>query len=406
MNKKIIRIVAIILAFIMAASVLVGVLASVASAAPSQAALDALRKQREGIKQEMQEVQSKINSLEYDQSVTTAKKEVLDERVALTQQEIENVTEQIAVYENLISEKQTEIEELERQEAEQWDLYKVRIRAMEQNGTISYYAIIFGASSFADMLSRIDTVNDIMEYDEYVYNRLLQAEEATRQAKADLEETKKEQEDKRMELDELKVQLAVQVEEATQLLEELKNNIEEAEAYYAEMEKENQRIYKEIVQMEEELRKIEEAKKRNAVKGTGTFAWPAKIAGHVTSKYGWRIHPLTGTKKFHNGIDIGGLGYGADILAADGGTVTTSEYSSSYGNYVVISHGNGYSTLYAHMSKRVVSKGDTVKKGDLIGYVGSTGNSNGPHLHFEVFYNGSRQDPLKYFSGVKVDDDA
>lgn len=405
MRKTFVRIVAIILAAIMALSVLVSVLASVGHAAPpSQAALDALRKEREGIKQEMQEVQSKINSLEYDQAVTIAKKEVLDERVELTQQEIENVTEQIAVYEDLIVEKQEEIEELERQEDDQWDLYKTRIRAMEQNGTISYYAIIFGASSFSDMLSRIDTVNDIMEYDEYIYEKLLEAEEATRLAKADVEETKREREAKRVELGELEEELQIEVEEANQIIEELKNNITEAEKYYAEIEAENQRIYKEIVQMEEELRKIEEAKK--AVRGTGTFNWPAKIAGHVTSKYGWRINPVLGYRAFHNGIDIGGLGYGADILAADGGTVTTSTYSSSYGNYIVISHGNGYTTLYAHMSKRVAQKGDTVKKGDLIGYVGSTGNSNGPHLHFEIWYNGSRTDPLNYFSGVKVDDDA
>lgn len=401
-QKTIIRIIAVLLAVLMAGSVLVSVLASVATAAPSQAALDALRKERDGIKQEMQEVESKINSLEYDQAVTVAKKEVLDERVELTQQEIDNVTEQIAVYENLIVEKQAEIEELERREDEQWELYKTRIRAMEENGTISYYAIIFGASSFADMLSRIDTVNDIMEYDELVYEQLQDAEEATRQAKADVEDTKREQEEKRVELNELEEQLQVEVEEANALLEELKNNLEEAEAYYAEMDAENQRIYQEIVEMEEELRKSS----ASAVKGTGTFAWPAKIAGHVTSKYGWRINPVLGYEAFHNGIDIGGLGYGADILAADGGTVTTSAYSSSYGNYIVISHGNGYTTLYAHMSKRVASKGDVVQQGDLIGYVGSTGNSNGPHLHFEVWYNGSRTDPLNYFSGVEVDDDA
>jgi murein DD-endopeptidase MepM/ murein hydrolase activator NlpD len=118
------------------------------------------------------------------------------------------------------------------------------------------------------------------------------------------------------------------------------------------------------------------------------------------------MHPILNVLKYHAGIDIGGLGYGANILAADGGTVITSDYSSSYGNYVTISHGNGYTTLYAHMSKRLVSKGDTITKGQIIGLVGSTGLSTGPHLHFEIWKDGSRVDPLNYFTNYVLADDA
>ena len=124
------------------------------------------------------------------------------------------------------------------------------------------------------------------------------------------------------------------------------------------------------------------------------------MRGRITSEFGFRQNPVTGKYHNHGGIDIGQVGYGANIRAADTGTVTTSGYDSSYGNYVVINHGNGYVTLYAHMSKRLVSKGATVKKGEIIGLTGSTGNSNGPHLHFEIRKNGVRIDPTQFFTGL------
>lgn len=399
MNKKIVRIVAIALAVIMVLSVLISVLASVASAAPSQAALDELKNQQSDLKQKMQDLESQINSLEFEQSVTVAKKKLLDEKVALTQEEIDNIIEQIATYENLIIEKEEEVQYLQEKQDEQWELYKVRMRAMEENGTISYYAIIFGASSFTDMLIRIDTINSVMDYDQLVYNNLIAAQQKTEAAKLDLEQTKQDLEDSKAELEVVKAELLVQEEEAAKLIAEIEQNLEEYEALYDEMEDEKNRLFEEISKMEEELRK-------SSVKGTGVFQWPAELAGHVTSKFGLRMHPTLNVLKGHTGIDIGGLGYGANILAADGGTVVTSALSSSYGNYVVISHGNGYSTLYAHMSKRLVSKGDTVSQGDIIGLVGSTGISNGPHLHFEVWKDGERINPLDFFPDAIVDADA
>lgn len=402
MSKKLVKIISIVLAVIMAVSIVVSVIASVASAAPSQSALNELKNQQENIKQQMQDLEAQIDSVEFDQAVITAKKELLDEKVDLTQKEIENINEQITTYESLIIEKEEEVVELEYKQDEQWELYKTRMRAMEENGTISYYAIIFGASSFTDMLMRIDTINSIMEYDEKVYDDLIAAQEATEAAKQSLEETKLELEDKNIELQETEAELIEQQKEAAAMIEELKKNLEEYEALLDQKIDEQNQIQSEIAKMEEELRK----QSVGNVRGTGTFAWPAELQGKITSKFGWRTHPILGTLKYHSGIDIGGLGYGANVLASDGGTVLTATYSSSYGNYVTISHGNGYTTLYAHMSKLLVSKGDTVTQGQIIGLVGSTGLSTGPHLHFEIWEDGTRINPADFFSGLVYADDA
>jgi murein DD-endopeptidase MepM/ murein hydrolase activator NlpD len=133
------------------------------------------------------------------------------------------------------------------------------------------------------------------------------------------------------------------------------------------------------------------------ITGSGILCWPVPSCTTITSDYGDRFHPIDKVYKMHYGIDIGGS-YGAEIVAADSGTVTTSTNSGGYGNYVVINHGNGMTTLYAHMSSRAVSSGNVVSRGQVIGYIGSTGASTGPHLHFEVSVNGSRTDPKPYFS--------
>ena len=128
----------------------------------------------------------------------------------------------------------------------------------------------------------------------------------------------------------------------------------------------------------------------------GYYIWPSGTT-YITSRWGWRVHPLTGANKYHAGVDVGASS-GSTVMAAAGGTVQISEYSSSYGNYCVIYHSNGTTTLYAHMnSLPIVSVGDTVSAGQAIGYVGSTGWATGPHLHFEIRVNGSTVDPISYF---------
>jgi len=394
-HKLVARIMAILLALIMLLGVIFAAL-PYADAAPTKAQLQELKDKQSGVKQQLQDIQSTINSLEYERKSVVAKKELLDEKIDLIQQDIDNIIEQIAAYESLIAEKEVELSDLEAEEASQWEQYKVRIRAMQENGTISYYSIIFGAKSFTDMLFRIDIINSIMEHDEQIHQDLIEAQEATKAAKADIEATVTEREGMQAELEAAEAELLVQVDEASALIDQIDENLEESQAFYDELNAEQDELRKEIAKMEEEIRQA------TAVKGTGTFIWPSDKKGRVTSFFGWREHPVLGGQKYHNGVDIGGLGYGANVVAVDGGTVVTSVKSSSYGNYIVISHGNGYSSLYAHMSKRFYKKGDVVKQGDIIGLVGSTGISNGPHIHLEIWKNGERVNPLDFYSGYDV----
>ncbi len=246
-------------------------------------------------------------------------------------------------------------------------------------------------------MGRIDFVGEIMEFDENLYQQLEEAKEATVAAKDDLEDAKADQEDLKADLLVREDELNEQVSEADALLAEIESNLDSYTALYDEAEADEAAVQEQINQMVEELEKQE----AGSVAGTGSFIWPTPSCYVVTSTYGMRLHPKYHVYKMHTGIDIG-ASYGSKVLAADSGKVLTSQYSSSYGNYIVISHGNGTTTLYAHLSSRKVSAGDTVTQGDLIGLVGSTGVSTGPHLHFEISVNGSRVNPLDYFSGYTI----
>lgn len=412
-RKVFVRIIAIALAVLMAGSILLGVVSSQSAYAVTQGQIDSLKEEKEKIEKQQEELQSQINSLEYEQSTALAKKSVLDEQIALTEEEISNLTAQIEEYNQLIIEKEKEARKLQQQQDERYELYKERIRAMEENGTISYFEILFGARSFSDFISRVDFISEIMSYDEEVYQDYVDAKEATLAAKAEIEDAVEQQEAAKLALQDEQATLEVQVEEANVVIAEIQNNISDYQDQYDEMEAEEKKTQQEIDSLIAELQKQQEEAEAarpsgngstGSATGTGSFIWPS-TSNYITSLFGTRFHPIFHVYKSHNGVDIG-ASYGTPVYAADGGTVVTSVYSSSYGNYIVINHGNGMTTLYAHMSQRVVSAGDTVSQGEVIGYVGSTGNSTGPHLHFEMTSGGSRINPLDYFSNYVISPNA
>lgn len=394
MNKKwVVRAVAILMALIMALSVLYVVVGSLtAGAAVSQSQIDKLKKQQKEIEKKKQEMLSQINSLEYEQSTALAKKVVLDNQIQLTQEDIANINDQIETYTQLIEVKKEEVIQAQQTEDDQWALYKVRIRAMEESGTISYISVIFESNSFSDLLARLDIVSEIMKYDEKLYEQLKAAKVATKDAQASLEVSKADQEIEKANLEVKNAELETQRAAADELLKEIEKDIAAAKELYQKELDASKEIQNDI------NKKIEELKKQQSqVVGTGKLIWPAPSSNKVTSPYGQRFHPIYHEYRMHSGIDIA-AGYGAKIIASDDGTVIISQYSSSYGNYIVISHGNGYTTLYAHLSSRLKKVGDKVKQGELIGKCGSTGASTGPHLHYEVSLNGSRVNPLNYFT--------
>lgn len=372
---------------------------NVAMAVPTMDEINDLKDEAAEIAAEKDEIQDKIDAAEDERFAILAKKRVLDEQIELTKAEIANIEEQIALYEQLIEEKELEVQEAQRREDEQLALYKERVRKMEEAGSISYLSVIFDAASFSDLLARLDFVFEVMNYDEELYHDYIKAKEETQRAKEELEATKAELEATKADLEEKKAELEEQRAQADAYIAQLESTLEGYEALYAEADAAEAEIWAEvdrlIAEYEAEQKRLEE--ERNKGSGSGTFMWPAPASKWVTSPFGWRVHPVYGTWKHHNGIDIGAY-WGSNIVAADSGRVVSAYYDWSYGNFVMIDHGNGFVTLYAHMETLYVSAGQNVAKGEVLGLCGSTGTSTGAHLHFEVRLNGSFVDPLDYIS--------
>lgn len=395
-RKWVVRVIAILMALLMALSVLYVVIGSLrAQAAVTQSQIDSLKKQQQEYEKKKQELKAQIDSLQYQQSTTLQKKGLLDDQIDLTQQQIDNINEQIIQYDELIAQKTVDVQNAQLAEDLQWQRYKDNMRTMEENGAITYLSVIFRANSFPDLLSRISDMSEILRFEQDLYDMLEASKQATISAKEDLETAKSGQEAVKLEMEVKRADLQTQIDEADALLKQLEDDLNSVQELYEQEKKEAAAIQAEI------NKKVAELQKQQAVSGTGSFVWPVPSCNIVTSKFGMRYHPISKSYAMHYGVDIGGS-YGVSIIAADGGTVITSKYSSSYGNYIVISHGNGKTTLYAHMSSRLVKEGATVTQGQTIGKLGSTGASTGPHLHFEVTVNGSRVDPLKYFSNYTV----
>ena len=403
-SKKSARIIAIILALIMAVSIIIGAVSALtAGAVATQAEIDRLKSEKKEFERKKQEVQSRINTIEYDKMTAVAKKSVLDERIIITGMEIENITETIDYYGVLIVEKEAEVVHAKAREDAQLLLYKRRVRDMEENGVISYLEIVFDSTSFSDLLARLDFVTDIMQADEKAYNDFIKACLDTIEATEVLKRTKLEMEDEKVLLQEKQLELESELDQANLLIAQIEANLESERALYDELRAEADAIQRDINAKEEERRREAEKirlQKMNAVLGTGDLMWPVPGYREITSEFGVRLHPIFRVYRQHTGIDIGAP-HGAKVVAADTGTVIISDYNSSYGNYIVISHGasiNGknVTTLYAHLSSRGVREGAVVVKGDTIGRIGSTGVSTGPHLHFEVSIAGSRVNPRWY----------
>ena len=413
-RKKFIRITCVFLAVLMVLSVFISVLPAFAV---SRSEINKLKEEKEALEAKIEELQGNIDSLESAQSRYIDRKAALDQRILLNQQEIEIIMAQIGLYDEQIAETKQKLEEASRSEEDQYEALCRRMRAMEESGTLSYVDVLFSATSLTDLLSKVSDITHIMSYDKNLQSEYAAARENVEELKAELEVAQTEQQAIRGELEFKQQQLEAQTTAAYEMLAGLENDLEAYNKAYEENEQAEKELADEIDTLMETLRRQEAAAAAAArpsgggssggsgntgssVMGSGSFVWPA-TSYLVTSEYGYRVHPLQGVQKFHSGVDIG-AGAGTPIYAAAAGTVATATYNDSYGNYVLINHGGGNSTLYAHMSSMAVSSGAYVTQGQVIGYVGSTGWSTGPHLHYEVRLNGSTVNPLSYYSGYTI----
>ena len=378
--------------------------------AVSQEEIDELRKERMAIAEEHEEKQAIVDELEEQKASVLVRKQAMDARNELTRKEIQNIEQEISLYDQMIAEEAIKLEQAQAVEEMQLERYRTGVRAMEENGELSYLGLILQVDSLSDLLTTLDDTSDIMKSDKELYDDYLSARQNTQAVKEEYEAHRWTLEQKQEELEKQKEQLENEIHEATQLIRDLEEDIDRRneelhELLLAEIET-AERIDKLVAQQERERQEAARAA-GGSVTSSGSWGWPCPSCTYITSRAGNRYHPIFGDYKYHSGIDIGAA-YGAAVTASDSGTVIMASVNGGYGNCIMIDHGNGYYTLYGHLSGYAVSNGQSVSKGQTIGYVGDTGWATGPHLHFEIRQGGTCLDPeaAAGFSGLTYAPDA
>ena len=359
-----------------------------------QGQIDSSRLEQENWQQVIEDVSAKLKQIQADLDAANARLQSIQTKQA-------EINAQIAQTQN-------EIVKMEAYLKTRQDVLNRRVRAIYMHGQLNYLEVILGANSFSDFANRVELLKRVIRSD---YNLILEIQKqkaAIEAKKAQLEEDKRQLDALAAEAEKTRQEIAKKKAEQQKVLDAAKSN----KAAAAQMEQDlNAQLASVRNLIQQRLAAAEAARQAaqqqaasddegggggsddNYVQGTGAMGWPC--SGPITSPFGYRTHPIFGTTIFHAGIDLG-VDYGTPIHAADSGVVVYSGWISGYGNAVIIDHGGGISTLYGHNQSLAVSEGQSVSKGSVIAYAGSTGNSTGPHCHFEVDVNGSPVNPMGY----------
>lgn len=345
-----------------------------------------LKDKQNQTQQNIKDSEEKLNQVKEEKNETLSEIEELSSQIAESQEQLNKLNNQVKDLEKQIKVVEQELKEAqEKQEAQQKALEQ-RIVAQYKTGTLSYWEILLNPESPLKFLSNLHMFNKIAQYDNDLINSIEEEKEKIEKNKEDLNNKKSE----------LKIAKADAEKENVKL----RNAKAQKNSKLAKLSDDEKKIQAQIDEEEAELanikKQIQQAQSSSNIKYPGgKLAWPTPGYYTITSKYGMRMHPIFHVWKLHAGIDLGAP-KGANFVAGEDGVVITSRLSSSYGNMVIIDHGGGITTLYAHGTTRLVSVGDKVKRGQAVLTVGSTGNSTGNHAHFEVRVNGSAVDPLPY----------
>ncbi len=408
-----------IISFICVVALMVGLCGSVLPAKVYALSSDEIQKQIDELEEQNEQIQAQIDELEQqkqdnysEMEEVVQEKSNIDEQIALLNAQIMVTEEQVSSYAVLIADKQAEYDEAQARFTELNEKNRERIRAMEENGAVSYWSVLFKANSFSDFLDRLNMIQEIAAADKRRLQEMNQAaaelsraqeelilqKTALEQAKLGLDATKAVLDEKRQQSNSLLADLVARGEEYQQLLDEGEALLEEKLQELAEKEVE----YTEALQ-----REWEEAHPSQPESSGGSVDAPVSDGGwvvpcsyvYVSSPFNPnRVHPILGYARPHNGIDLA-ANLGNPVYATSSGTVTVADYEGGgAGNYVFINHGDGFSSVYMHMDYYIVSVGEYVSAGEVIGYVGTTGLSEGPHLHFGIAYNGSYVNPASYIN--------
>lgn len=412
-----------ILAAVLAAIMLLSLIASIlprpveaASSSEIKKQLDALKEERDELEDQLSDLKSQYNNNLNEMKDIVAQKQLLDQEIFLLHEQVNTTNEMISTYNVLIADLQEDLNEAEDRLSTLNEQYKERIRTMEEDGTLNYWSVLFKANSFSDLLDRLSMVQEIAAADR---RRLQELQDAAREVAAAQEALSAEKdalEEVKNELAVMQADLETRQNEAVVLLDQLIAKGEEFEALIDESEDAQNALQDEIAKTEKEYKdqKYKEwlatsvppttkpPKPTGGSDGNGpvsnsTWRSPLTKPSWVTSPFGMRLHPVHKVWRMHNGVDLASS-KNDQIVAVRSGVVTRATYDSAGGWYVVVNHGDGFSSVYMHMTNYIVSVGQTVSAGQLLGYVGSTGVSTGPHLHFAITYNGSYVNPCNYIN--------
>ena len=393
MKKRVASIIALVLVVLLVVGLVASFIIPHAYADNSES-VSSMQNQLDNLEKRKEQLEQELNVISEQKEKEFEKKSIIDEQINDTLSEIELLNQMVGELDNQLDANRQQLEQAQQKLEESMQLSKDRIRASYEQGYASYWEIILSSDSLYDFISKVEIVRQISEYDNKIIEELTESKKIIEQAKEKIEQQKKEQQEAISSLSQKQDTLKKKQAASDELIEKYNSDSAAAERALEKAEAAE-------AQLQAEIRKLLQ-NSNSTVVDSGDFRYPLDSKWRIiTSEFGGRTHPITGVYKLHTGVDISGSGiYGANIYAAKGGTVVKAGYNSGYGNYILIDHGDGYATLYGHASSLCVKAGQTVTKGDVIAYVGSSGYSTGPHLHFEIIKNGEYQNPVDYFNGV------
>ena len=373
--------------------------------------LNKLEDRNAEIEAELKGLRDQLSDNRDELSALVEQKDLVDKEIALLSEQKENINSQILACSELIADKQEELDQAQQNLEDLQKKNALRIRAMEENGELSYWAVLAEANSIMEMLDCLEMVADVEKADKKCMEDMQAAADVVAEAKNALTEEQAVLQEKSESLNETEVQLEAKRAETDSLLIDIKAKGDEFKTMIEESESLQEELLLEIAQKKEDY---EDAKDReeaqypspgpiisggtNNVDGV-TWMMPCTYSA-FTSPFGYRYHPISGVWKMHYGVDLAGRS-GTPILATRAGYVTTAAYQAGgAGYYVSLNHGDGYGSIYMHMTHFIVSYGQYVEQGQVIGYMGTTGGSTGVHLHFGISYNGTYVNPADYINIV------
>ena len=357
---------------------------------------ETLNEKKEDVKSKIEEQNQKLEYVQGEISDAVKEIEEIDDKIKDCESQIEDLKTKLAESKKNMDEVTEKYNKVKAEYDKNEKLFQERMVALYEAGDTTYLDVLLSSASITDFISNYYLIERLADYDSQLLTKI-------ESQKKELEESKSKIEEEEKKLQELKSN-------AIKLTTTLKNSRTLQKSKMDKLTEEEKGIQEEINKY-----KIEEANIENQIKQAtndgeyqlqytgGVMLWPvAKEGTVITSPFGTRNHPIQGVVKLHSGIDIGGAGYGAKVVAAEDGVVSFAGTLGGYGNCVIVNHGGGISTLYGHGQTLLTTVGTNVKKGDIIMEVGSTGNSTGPHLHFEVRVNNIAVNPATYYGNIGI----